>query len=298
MNNYKYYTLKLENINSFESEDTFTCGQCFRWIKEDDSSYTGVIKNGVLNVNKKEKDIYICGYLKDINNIDEFRDLIYKYLDLNRDYEIIQEVLSKDDEIMKIAIKSGKGIRILNQDSWEMLISYIISAANNIPRITKIVETLSKNYGEKIIIPNKILPNVKNREFYLFPNSNELSKVGIEDLRACNMGFRDKYVYNAVKLVNDKKVDLEEIKNLDYFSAKKELSKIQGVGSKIADCILLFSMEKHEAFPVDTWILKAMNELYIDSKNVKKINLYAIEKFGENAGIAQQYLFYHYRNKI
>ena len=134
------------------------------------------------------------------------------------------------------AIKYGYGIRILKQDPWEMLISYIISAANNIPRISKTIENISKEYGRKITFNNK--------EYYLFPTPKELSKASIEDFRRLNLGFRDKYVYGAVQDVVSGTVDLEKINQLKYKEAKKELMKIKGVGSKVADCILLFSMNK------------------------------------------------------
>jgi len=188
---------------------------------------------------------------------------------------------------MKKAVEYGNGIRILNQDPWEMLISYIISAANNIPRISKTIENLSEKFGKKI--------EMNGREYYLFPTPEELSKATMTDLRACNLGFRDKYVYNATRMVMDGSLDLEEIRELEYSEAKKKLMKIPGVGAKVADCILLFSMGKIEAFPVDTWIKKVMNELYIDSTNITKINQYAAERFGKYAGIAQQYLFYYKR---
>ena len=200
---------------------------------------------------------------------------------------------------MKEAINFGNGIRIINQDPFEMLISFIISAANNIPRITKCINNISAKYGEAVVISKdiskKLFNKCEERTYYLFPLPDSLSKATEDALRACNLGFRDKYVLNSAKLVSEKKIDLKAIQEDDYESAKKELTKISGVGDKVADCILLFSMKKTEAFPVDTWIKKIMNEVYVDSQNVKKINKYAYEKWGENAGIAQQYLFYYKR---
>ena len=268
---------ELKNQSDFELAHIFECGQCFRWNKNDDGSYTGVIKDGVLNVKKVSGNVEIC------TNIDDF-SIVSEYLDLGTDYSKIKKILSENDENIREALKYGSGIRILNQDPWEMLISFIISAANNIPRISKTIENISRTYGKKVVFDEK--------EFYLFPTPYELSKASKDDLRALGLGFRDKYIYGATKLVLDGQIDLKHISELPYKEAKKCLTSIPGVGEKVADCILLFSMKKKEAFPVDTWIKKVMGELYVDSHNVKKISEFAKSKFGEYAGIAQQYLFY------
>ncbi len=295
----RYEQIKLKDINHFELKDIFECGQCFRWKEEEDGSYTGIVKIGALNVSKNKNEVVVKGYIKDSENLKSFCE---DYLDLKTDYAKIQKEISKNDETMKEAIKYGKGIRILNQDSFEMLISFIISAANNIPRISKCIANISQEYGEKVSIPTDICKKMFNdstkREYYLFPAAKELSKATEGALRECNLGFRDKYVLNSAKLVFDKEIDLNRIESLDYKKAKKELTNISGVGSKVADCILLFSMKKSEAFPVDTWIKKIMNEVYVETKNIKKINEYAEDKWGKNAGIAQQYLFYYKRNSI
>lgn len=293
----KFEKTILKNQTSFDLKDIFECGQCFRWKKEIDGSYTGIVKIGILNVSKSKTDITIKGYIDDKENLKSF---CKDYFDLNEDYLKIQKIISKNDKIMKDAIKFGNGIRILNQDSWEMLISFIISAANNIPRISKCINNISKEYGKKIVIPDDVKKKLfsfenNENEYYLFPSPKQLIKSNENDLRKCNLGFRDKYVYNATQIVFNGEIDLNRVQQKDYYDAKKELVKLAGVGSKVADCILLFSMHKKEAFPVDTWIKKIMNEVYVDSKDVKKINKYAEEKWGEYAGIAQQYLFYYKR---
>lgn len=270
-------SFELTNQSDLELAHVFECGQCFRWKKEDDGSYTGVVKNGVINIKKCKNKFIIESSLDNVEYIKE-------YLDLNTDYTKIKKILSKEDLNMQVAMNYGFGIRILNQDSWEMLISFIISAANNIPRISKTIENISKTYGKKV--------EFNGGEYYLFPTPDELAKATIEDLRNLNLGFRDKYVYGATQLVLNGEIDLNLIATLPYKQAKKELVKIPGVGEKVADCILLFSMKKREAFPVDTWIKKVMSELYIDSRNIRKISEYAENKFGQYAGIAQQYLFY------
>lgn len=276
----------LKNCNTFELKDIFDCGQCFRWNKELDGSYTGVFGENVINVNKIENDIVFKGICeKDIE------ETCRVYFDLDRDYEKIKDELSKIDEYMKKSIEYGKGIRILNQDLWETIISFIISANNNIPRIKGIIERLSKNYGDKIIYEGK--------EFYTFPTVEQLSKATVEDLRKLGLGFRDIRVYETTHMILDKKVDLEGLqKESDFNKVRDTLLTLSGVGPKVADCILLFSILKRwEAFPIDVWVRRVMNELYIKAEdetkvNKKQIEKIAYEKFGALAGIAQQYLFY------
>lgn len=276
--------VEFDNLIDLELAHIFECGQCFRWKKEDDGSYTGVTRYGVINIKKDGKKIIIDGNFLSEDTIKS--DMEY-YLDLECDYSKIKKIIQKDDEAMQAAIKYGYGIRILNQDPWEMIISYIISAANNIPRISKTIENISAKYGKKL--------SFKGKEYYMFPTPAELAKASVEDLRALNLGFRDKYVYAATKAINDGTINIEEIKKMPYKEAKAALKKLDGIGDKVADCILLFSMNKGEAFPVDTWIKKVMSELYNQSKDIKKIGSFVEEKFGENAGIAQQYLFYYMR---
>ena len=257
----------IKNCNTFELKDIFECGQCFRFNKQEDESYTGVIGQ------------------------DNLEELVVNYFDLNRDYEQIKDKLSKIDENMQKSISYGKGIRILNQDLWETIISFIISANNNIPRIKGIIDRMSERYGKKIIFEGK--------EYYTFPTIDELSKASVEDLRALGLGFRDVRVYETTKMIKNKEVDLEKLKNeKDFNKVRNTLLTLPGVGPKVADCILLFStLKRWEAFPIDVWVRRVMNELYIknpDETKVKKeeIEKIAYEKFGNLAGIAQQYLFY------
>ena len=273
---------ELVNLHDFELAHIFECGQCFRWKEQEDGSFVGVVKYGVISI-KKDYDKWIIE-----SNIDN-KEFIRHYLDLKTDYTEIKKIICEDDRNLKIASEYGYGIRILNQDPWEMLISFIISAANNIPRISKTIENLSRQYGQVV--------KFKGNTYYLFPTPNELSKASVDDLRKLNLGFRDKYIYEATQMVLKGEIDLDQIKKMPYKEAKKELMKVPGVGEKVADCILLFSMGKMESFPVDTWIKKIMSELYVDSKNIKKISAFAEMKFGKYAGIAQQYLFYYARSK-
>ena len=286
---YKEQKFVINDIKSFELRDIFDCGQCFRWNEQDDGSYTCIIKNGVFNVKKEESNVIFSGLLNE-----DIEKVCNEYFDLNTDYELIKEKLSTVDDNLKKSIEYGEGIRILNQDLWECIISFIISANNNIPRIKKIIDRISENYGEEIIWNDK--------KYYTFPTEKELSKASVEDLRKLGLGFRDKRVYTTTKMILNKEVDLDEIIKLDNSNEIREkLLSLDVVGEKVADCIMLFSLKRFDVFPVDVWVRRVMNELYIKNENEEKVNKTEVrkiaeEKFGSLAGIAQQYLFYYRKN--
>ncbi len=276
----------IESQESFCLKHIFECGQCFRWNIEEDGSYTGVFKNNVCNVKQKNNKIIFNGIWEN-----DARKIIYHYFDLERNYESIKEQLSLVDKNVAQSIKYGNGIRLLNQDLWETLISFIISANNNIPRIKKIIENLSRSYGKEIIWNNK--------KYYTFPSPKELSVASILDLRNLGLGFRDKYIYKVTQMINNEEFSLEELKNIaNVNELRKKLMKLPGVGEKVADCVMLFSdLKKLEVFPIDVWVRRVMNELYIKDTNEKNVHNEQIRKLAEQkykglAGIAQQYLFY------
>lgn len=276
----------LKNVKSFELKDIFDCGQCFRWNEEVDGSYTGVFNSNVINVRKLGNDVYFKGICED-----DIQKEVEEYFDLNRNYENIKNELAKIDINMKNSIKYGTGIRILNQDLWETIISFIISANNNIPRIKGIIERLSKTYGKKIVWNSK--------EYYTFPTPEELKNVTVEEYRKLGLGFRDIRLYETTRMVLNKEINLEKLYDEpDTSKVRNELLKLSGVGPKVADCILLFSdLSRFDVFPIDVWVRRVMNDLYIkedDETKVskKKIESLAKEKFGSLSGIAQQYLFY------
>lgn len=275
----------LENYNSFNLTHIFECGQCFRWNKEDDGSYTGIFKGNVLNVKQQENKIIFKGICTD-----NIINVVIDYFDLDTNYENIKLKLASIDDNLKTSIEYGNGIRILNQDLWEALISFIISANNNIPRIKGIIERLCKTYGNKIIWNDK--------EYYTFPTPNELSKATVEDLRKLGLGFRDKRVFETTKMVLNKQIDLYKLKKENDIDALREkLMEFPGVGNKVADCIMLFALKKYEVFPIDVWVRRVMNELYIKKPDETKVNKLEIaslakQKYGDLAGLAQQYLFY------
>ena len=277
---------EIKNIDSFELADIFDCGQCFRWNKQNDGSYTGVFKNNVLNVQKQRETVIFKGICNG-----DIEETVSDYFDLDRDYEDIKKQLSKIDENVKTSIEYGKGIRILNQDLWETIISFIISANNNIPRIKGIIERLSKAYGKEI--------DWNGDKYYTFPTAEELKDVSVEDFRKLGTGFRDIRLYETTHMILDGKVNLEQLQNNpNTIEVREQLLSLSGVGPKVADCILLFStLKRFEVFPIDVWVRRVMNELYIKNPDENKVNKKEIEKlakekFGNLAGIAQQYLFY------
>ena len=276
----------IRNQESFELKHIFDCGQCFRWNEEEDKSYTGVFKGNVLNVKKDNDTIAFKGIVNG-----DIKEVVEDYFDLKRDYTKIKKTLSKVDINIKKGIKYGEGIRILNQDLIETILSFIISANNNIPRIKGIIERLSKNYGYKIVWNKKT--------YYTFPSLEQLKDVSIQEYRKLGLGFRDKRIYDTVHMLLDNQVDYSKWYNeKNTLKVRNELLSLAGVGPKVADCILLFSdLKRFDVFPIDVWVRRVMNELYIKNPDETKVNKKEIEriayqKFGNLEGIAQQYLFY------
>lgn len=274
----------LKETKDFDPVHIFECGQCFRWIKEDDGSYTGVAKGKVINVKKDGANIVI-----DNTNKEEFENIWYDYFDLGRDYTSLKKELGQHDENLKKAVDFGWGIRILQQDSWEMLISFIISSNNRIPMIQRAINNISEKYGKEI-------GEYRGRKYFAFPSPEELSKASVEELRECKTGFRDKYIYHTNKMVIEENLNMEDFIEMDSEVCHKELMKFKGVGAKVADCIALFGMRKYESFPVDVWVKRVMQEFYgAEDMSLPKMRKYGMELFGEKAGFAQQYLFYYVR---
>lgn len=275
----------LEDVKSFDLINTFECGQCFRWNYENDG-FSGVALGEYLHICNADGKIIF----KD-TSLDTFKRVWWNYFDFERDYEKIKAELSQDS-VLKTAIDFGGGIRILNQDAFECLISFIISASNNIPRIKKIIELLCLNFGEEF--------SKNGNTYHKFPSADILSKLSLEDLSVIKAGFRDKYILAAAKSVKSGQIDLDSLQNASFEYAKSQLLRLPGVGEKVASCILLFGLGKHEGFPVDVWVKRIMEYCYFDNEQTKEtISEFAKDKFGTYRGFAQQYLFYWAReNKI
>ena len=282
----KEQNLVLKNIKSFNLTHIFECGQCFRWNENPDGSYTGIVKENVINIKMNKQDIIVKSFGKD-----DLEELFYNYFDMKRDYDKIKNKLRKIDNNMEKSILYGEGIRLLNQDLWETIISFIISANNNIPRIKGIIERISKKYGNQIVW--------NGEEYYTFPTPEQLGKATVEDLRSLGLGFRDVRVFETTQKVLNKEIDLYQLyAESDTEIVREKLLELPGVGPKVADCILLFStLKRFNVFPIDVWVRRVMNDLYIKNEDETKVDKKLIlgvanEKFGDLCGIAQQYLFY------
>lgn len=267
--------IKLEKNCRFNATDTFECGQCFRWNCDDNGVYVGISAGKVCCV--KERDI-ICN--------DEDNEYWSQYFSLSTDYDAICSRLNKIDDKISSCIEFGSGIRILKQDVWETIVSFIISANNNIPRIKKIIESMCKMFGDRIEFNGKV--------YYSFPSAERLAEIDISELAPLKAGYRDKYIMDASQKVASGEVDIANLDKLPDDELKKNLMKIKGVGGKVADCIMLFAFERFSVFPVDVWIKRIITEVY--GVEDKLIQQYVREKYGDIAGFAQQYLYYYYRS--
>lgn len=275
----------IKNMAHFDPVHTFECGQCFRWERIDDGRWFGVAKGLALDLEWNGKDLIFHDTTEE-----EFLKVWYPYFDLGRDYGDIKNKLSEDDPVMKEAIGFGYGIRLLKQDFQEMLISFLISQNNGIPRIKKIIGNLSKSYGDPIECSR---PGV-----YAFPSCKRLSELTSEDLRVIRAGYRDKYIHGASRQFCSGEISMDTIIKGNIKEARLEMRKFFGVGQKVADCILLFSGIRYDIFPVDRWVKRVMAELYLGYEaDCEEINSFAMNKFGDLAGFAQQYLFYYAREK-
>lgn len=282
----------IKDVRNFELPHIFDCGQCFRWNREENGNYIGVAFGKVIEVQKRNKDILLYNISQE-----DFKDIWGDYFDLYRDYDEIKSLLGKDP-ILKKAVDFGKGIRLLKQDPFELIVSFIISANNRIPMIKKAIRNISQKWGDSIKYRGKI--------YYSFPKIENLKNATMEELAACGTGFRNKYIVNTVQNIYYKgtknRQDYDESYDIDWIKMQEDqvchekLQKFMGIGPKVADCIMLFSMQKYSAFPVDVWVKRAMNHFYLaPDVSLKKIRNFGINKFGQLSGFAQQYLFYYAR---
>lgn len=256
--------------SDLDIQKTFDCGQCFRFDWEGEH-LKGVAFGRILDMQVTEDGVLLNGIDKD-----EYRNLWAHYLDMERDYDDVCAALS-EHKSMKNAVASGRGIHILNQNPWETLCSFIISQNNNIPRIKKIIADLCGRFGNEI----------GNTGSYAFPTAEALAKAGAEEIYKTRCGFRAKYLADAAEKVQSGALELEKLKNTSYADAVAALCTVKGVGPKVANCVALFSLEHSEAFPVDVWIKRVLEKYFAPD--------FDPAVFGNNAGIAQQYLFYNER---
>lgn len=280
------------SVKDFHPDHTLDCGQCFRWNKEPDGSYTGIASGRIVNLHflpelPEDRTALDDADTKNLSgtivleNADA-GDLAFwtDYFDLDTDYGLIKKCLSASDPIVAEAIRFGGGMRILRQEPWETLVSFILSANNNIPRIKKCVESLAFHFGEPAGV-------FRGKTFYNLPTPQRLASLTPEDLDVCKLGYRAKYLVSTANEILYRGIEtLEDC-----------IHQLSGVGPKVANCILLFSLAELHRFPIDVWVRKVMHQLYgFDEKDTKGMAAFADRTFGDYAGIAQQYLFYYMRS--
>ncbi|MBQ9273158.1 MAG: DNA-3-methyladenine glycosylase 2 family protein [Mogibacterium sp.] len=262
--------IKIDNVKDLDLTHIFECGQCFRWVPDGSGSYIGAAGSFSARISLEGASLII-----DATGGDE--SFWRRYFDLDTDYGEIKRKLTGTEPRIGPATEYGCGIRILNQDLFETLISFIISQNNNIPRIRKNIESICEMYGEKI----------EGSSRRTFPKAEVLAEADVDDLASLRLGYRSAYI----------KASAERFLKEGSPGTREELLAFHGIGPKVANCIMLFGLRDTAAFPIDTWVRQIMNDMYgFDIKDTKGMQAFAAEKFGDYAGYAQQYLFYYYRD--
>ena len=274
----------MKNKFSIDIDNSINSGQVFLWEKQG-SDWYGIDGQDILKINKN-------GVIKSIRNLktDFFRK--------NDNIEEIIKSISKDKTVKK-AVKEYEGLRLFRQDPFQCLISFIISSNSNIQKIKNSLEKITKKFGKKV--------KIQNKEFFLFPEPEKMAKATIDEIKSCGVGYRAPFIKEAAKMVILKKIDFEYLKKCDYHEAKKNICLVPGIGNKVADCIMLFSLNKLESFPLDTWMIKILEKYYskefkietktITQKQYELLHEKIVNYFGPYCGYAQQYLFKMEREK-
>ena len=274
----------MKNKFSIDIDNSINSGQVFLWEKQG-SDWYGIDGQNVLKINKN-------GVIKSIRNLktDFFRK--------NDNMQEIIKSISKDKTVKK-AVKEYKGLRLFRQDPFQCLISFIISSNSNIQKIKNSLEKIAKKFGKKV--------KIQNKEFFLFPEPEKMAKATIDEIKSCGVGYRAPFIKEAAKMVILKKIDFEYLKKCDYHEAKKNICLVPGIGNKVADCVMLFSLNKLESFPLDTWMIKILEKYYskefkietktITQKQYELLHEKIVNYFGPYCGYAQQYLFKMEREK-
>jgi N-glycosylase/DNA lyase len=288
-------TIQLDSSCLFNLDFTLCCGQTFRWDKQGEW-WCGVVGEEVCKIRQNDNAL-------EFENVNA--RFVKNYFRLNDDLPKILSHINKDKNI-QAAINEFRGLRILRQEPWECLISYICATYKNIAAIKGMLTNLSRRFGEEI--------HLERHSYYSFPNPDKLAKASLHELTACGLGYRAKYVSETAKQVSGKTFDLEHLKKKAYEKAKKELTDLPGVGPKAADCILLFSLDMLEAFPIDVWIRRVILKYYgrhfsdefvkkistqesLSSCEYEKMSYFGREYFGKYAGYAQEYLYHYERTQ-
>ena len=289
----KLYTEKentiIEGVEDFELSQTLECGQCFRFYKQGENDYVVVAFKKLLHLKQEHRRLIFFDC--DMSTVEQ---VWIPYFDLERDYGEIKHFLLQRDKRLEPAIKEKQGVRILNQEFHETLISFIISQNKQIPHIKQLIKHISEEYGE-------FLGEINGEKYYSLPDAEILGNITEEKFREMKTGFRAPYLADAGEKLSRKQLLPEMFRKLDEENARKKLMEIKGVGEKVANCVMLFTLNYREAFPIDVWMKRIMETLYFDGRNTPKeeIAKLAKEMYGSFGGYAQQYLFCYGRdNKV
>ncbi len=274
----------IEDLTDFDIEEVLECGQCFHFTRLSEGNYELLSFGKYLSVSQQETKLILHN-----TSMEDFDTYWRQYFDLDKDYSSIKSNILEQDSRLKEAIDAKPGIRILRQDFFETLISFIISQNKQIPHIKQIVHTISERFGSEILLED-------GRKVYTFPTVEQLSRITEDELRGCKVGFRAPYIKCAVDMVASGEITEEKLLRLSVNEARELLMTIKGVGEKVANCVLLFGLGFTDTFPVDVWMKRIMEYMYFDKPQDKKtIEAFAMEKYGSLAGYAQQYLFFYGR---
>lgn len=274
----------LYDVEDFNVEQIFECGQCFHFQKLADMDYVTVAYGKALRVTQEDNNVILHN-----TDLNEYNSIWKNYFDMDTDYGAIKKWLLDKDDRLTAAVTEKYGIRILRQEFHEMLMSFIISQNNQIPRIKQIVGAISERYGT-------LAGEIEGRKYYNFPDMEAIHKISEEDYRQLKTGFRASYLRSASDFM-ESGLTAKAFQGLSYEQSKEKLMVIRGVGDKVANCVLLFGLSYRNAFPVDVWVKRIMEQVYFNEDTPKeKIMEFAKENFGEYGGYAQQYLFYYARD--
>jgi N-glycosylase/DNA lyase len=273
-------------VRDYDLAATLDSGQVFRWQKNGDS-WNGVLGKFFLRLTQKENGIYAASSTP-ISDWHFLREFLQTEIDLATILKTFP-----DDMPMKNAVAACRGLRLLRQDPWECLASFILSSTKQIVQIRQIIALLCQRFGEKISVS-------ENKIFFEFPSAAQIAAASEKELRDCKAGFRAPNLLAAARQIADGKFNLERLRQLNYAEARHELMTLRGVGEKIADCVLLFAYGFDSAFPVDVWVERALQQLYFPRRRAseKRLRKFAATHFGPHAGYAQQYLFHYMRTKM
>ncbi len=278
--------MKIDNVTDFNLKYTLESGQSFRWNRVD-AAYFGVVEGRILKI-QQNGDTLIIDSSKDEDE-PIFTTHLSHYLDLHRELASILAEVNVDAYIDR-AIDRFWGMRLLNQELWETIASFILSQNNNMARIRSIIRSLSERFGRKLVFESYV--------DYTFPTPQTLADAGVDEIFACGTGYRASYLWNAARNIVNGELVLDVLKQMPYTEAKHELMKLQGIGEKVADCICLFSLGHLEALPVDVWIKRIFEQIYLRKRSTsREICEFAKNYFGEFVGYAQQYLFHYAQNQ-